>query len=342
MLFTNGRISARQMQALIILWIFSSALIGMPSASVYNIYSVIIGALIVLAECIFICQAEKRLRNSAVLYRIIYILSGISMVVYAGINIRLLSEAIGLYILSNTPLWVISSVFALAALYVAVLGKQTLGRAGEIMFIIVAVNALITIFLCLSDAGEGLLRAAFSQSSENIILSGIKCSCMFGGVQALFFILPYTDGDDKNKKAAYAVIISELAVIVFTYISVSKFGLADTAVRMFPALNVMDTVNLQFIFGDKQDVFMLRMWIFAVFIAVGFGIYAFGRVISSTKKSGIQSVLGALAALAISFIPVNTTDTIQMLYTTGEVSLIIFGVVVPLIGLIFGEKGAGA
>ena len=81
MLFTNGRISVRQMQALIILWIFSSALIGMPSASVYNIYSVIIGAAIVLAECIFICIAEKRLRSSNVIYKAVYILSGISMIV---------------------------------------------------------------------------------------------------------------------------------------------------------------------------------------------------------------------------------------------------------------------
>ena len=104
MLFTNGRISVRQMQALIILWIFSSALIGMPSASVYNIYSVIIGAAIVLAECIFICIAEKRLRSSNVIYKAVYILSGISMIVYSGINIRLLSEAIGLYILSDTPM----------------------------------------------------------------------------------------------------------------------------------------------------------------------------------------------------------------------------------------------
>ena len=229
MLFTNGRISIRQMQALIILWIFSSALIGMPSASVYNIYSVIIGAAIVLAECIFICIAEKRLRSSNVIYKAVYILSGISMIVYSGINIRLLSEAIGLYILSDTPMWIVSLVFILAALYSALLGKQTLGRTSEIMFLIVAVNAAITTVLCMIDAGGGLLSAAFAQPSENIILNGIKCSCMFGGIQALFFILPHTDGADRNKKAVYAVIIAEIAVIVFTYISVSKFGLTDTS-----------------------------------------------------------------------------------------------------------------
>ena len=64
MVFTNGKISARQMQSLIILWIFSSALIGMPSAAVYNIYSVLIGAGIVLAECLLICYAEKRLNGN--------------------------------------------------------------------------------------------------------------------------------------------------------------------------------------------------------------------------------------------------------------------------------------
>ena len=276
MVFTNGKISARQMQSLIILWIFSSALIGMPSAAVYNIYSVLIGAGIVLAECLLICYAEKRLNGNEKYHRLTAMLAGISMIIYAGINIKLLCGAVSIFLLPNTPAWIIALVFALAALYMAVLGSQAVGRSAELFLIIVGVNA---------------------------------------------------------------VIISVVAVVFFTYTAVSKFGINDTAARVYPALNIMDTVSLPFIFGDKQDVFMLRMWMFAVFAAVGFGVFSCGRVFSRSKTAYPHTIISAVIALAVSFIPQDINGAVQMLYTAGEISLIVFGVILPAISLTIGTKG---
>ena len=339
MVFTNGKISARQMQSLIILWIFSSALIGMPSAAVYNIYSVLIGAGLVLAECLLICYAEKRLNGNEKYHRLTAMLAGISMIIYAGINIKLLCGAVSIFLLPNTPAWIIALVFALAALYMAVLGSQAVGRSAELFLIIVGVNAVISAVLCLSDAGEGLLTSAFSITNQNVLLNGLKCACMFGGAQALYVLLPYTDGEEKTKKAVYAVLISVVAVVFFTYTAVSKFGINDTAARVYPALNIMDTVSLPFIFGDKQDVFMLRMWMFAVFAAVGFGVFSCGRVFSRSKTAYPHTIISAVIALAVSFIPQDINGAVQMLYTAGEISLIVFGVILPAISLTIGTKG---
>jgi len=226
----------------------------------------------------------------------------------------------------------------LTAVYMAVLGVQTVGRAGEILFLVVAINAVITAVLCLLDAGEGLLSSAASQKGVNIIGSGIKCASMFGGAQALFVLLPYTDGENKVKKAVYAVLIAVAVVVLFTYTAVSKFGLADTAARMFPALNIMDTVSLEFIFGDKQDVFMLRLWIFAVFSAVGLGIFSLGEVFGG-KRHSIPMLLSGLAALAVSVAVENAENAVYMLYTAGKISLVLFGVILPLASLFFVKGG---
>ncbi len=337
MLFTNGRISVRQMQALIILWIFSSALIGMPQTAIYNIYSVLIGAVTVVGECILICRAESRINNS-VLQKISAGLAGISMAFYAGIDLRLVCGAVSLYLLPNTPSRIVAGVFALTAVYMAVLGVQTVGRAGELLFIVVVVNAAISAVLCLSDAGGGLLYSAFTEKDVNVIGGGIKCACMFGGAQALFVLLPFTDGENKAGKAVCAVIIAVAAVILFTYTAVSKFGLNDTAARMFPALNIMDTVSLEFIFGDKQDVFMLRMWIFAVFSAVGLGIFSLGAVFGS-KRQTILVFLSGLAAFAVSVFIDNVESAVYWLFTAGKLSLVLFGIALPLAGLFFGKGG---
>ncbi|MCD8035941.1 MAG: spore germination protein [Clostridiales bacterium] len=336
MLFTNGRISARQMQALVILWIFSSALVGMPSAAVFNVYSVILGAVIVVAESWLICFVESKMKPAV--QKLSAWLAGISMIVYSGINLRLVCGAVSLYLLPNTPQWIVAAVFVLAAIYMAVLGIQTVGRAGELLFVIVAVNAVIAAILCFADASGGLLSSAFGGADENVIAGGIKCACMFGGVQALYVLLPYTDGENTAEKAVCAVVIAVAAAVLFTYTAVSKFGLADTAVRTYPALNIMDTVSFEYIFGDKQDVFMLRLWIFAAFGAVGLGIFSCGAVFGG---KGWYMVLSGLTALAVFAFAENINGTLRLLYLAGGVSLVLFGIILPLIAIFLrmgGEK----
>ncbi len=340
MIFSNHKISARQMQAAIVLIIFSSSLIGLPSTAVYNIYSVIIGALITAAECIIICAASKRLEYSSKIKWLINTAAGVSLIIYAGINIKLLCSAVSMYLLPKTPFWITAAVFVLAALYMACLGTQPAGRTGEIIFVIVAVNAVLAAGICLYDTKGGLLTAAFEQAGEDVVINGLKCSFMFGGVQSLFILLPSTDGEKKEKKAVYAVIIALAAVVVFTYTAVSKFGLNDTSERLFPALNIMDTVNLEALFGDKQDVLMLRMWFFAVFAAVGFEILIFGRALSAERLFKPMAIIGASAAFVTSFLFDDINIAIAALYVTGGVSLALFAVLAPVLS-IFVKKVEG-
>ncbi|GFI60883.1 spore germination protein YndE [Clostridiales bacterium] len=338
MLFSNGKISARQMQSLIILWIFSSAFVSLPSVAVSNIYSVLIGAGIVIAECILICYAHEYMKGRQELYKIVAAASGISMIFYAALNIRLLCGAIAILLLPNTPAWIISAVLAATALYMAVLGPQTVGRAGELIFIIVAINAIVAFILCLSDTGSAIVNASY-RGDGNIIVNGLRCACMFGGAQVLYVLLPYTDGNDKEKKSIYAVVIAIIASAAFTYVAITKFGLRDAALRAYPTLNIMDTVSLDSLFGDKQDVFMLRIWLFAVFSAVGLGIFACGASLSITEKGRIEIIISALAAAVLSLIPWDTERSIQMLYNLGEISLLVFGLAIPFMSIIGQGKG---
>jgi len=43
--------------------------------------------------------------------------------------------------------------------------------------------------------------------------------------------------------------------------------------------------------------------------------------------------------LTVSFIPQDINGAVQMLYTAGEISLIVFGVILPAISLTIGTKG---
>ena len=163
---------------------------------------------------------------------------------------------------------------------------------------------------------------------------------MFGGAQSLFILLPETEGENRSKKAICAVMMALAAVVAFTYTAVSKFGLGDTADRVFPALNIMDTVNLEAFLGDRQDVLMLRMWFFAVFAAVGFEILLFGKGLAKDGGSALLICAGA-AAFALSLIFDGASSAVAGIYLTGGVSLAVFAVasVLSLIAWKWRKKG---
>ena len=327
MIFSNRKISARQMQAAVALIIFSSSLIGMPQTAVYNIYSVLIGALITAAECALICFSVNKLACFDKSNRIVKILAGLSLIITAGANIRLVCSAVSLYLLPKTPVWIVAAVFAAGALYMASTGAQGAGRTGEIIFVIAAVNAVIAAAVCIYDTGGGMLTAAFEQSGDHVLLNGFRCSFMFGGAQSLFILLPETEGENRSKKAICAVMMALAAVVAFTYTAVSKFGLGDTADRVFPALNIMDTVNLEAFLGDRQDVLMLRMWFFAVFAAVGFEILLFGKGLVKDGGSALLICAGASVAFVLSLIFDGASSAVAGIYLTGGASLAVFAVV---------------
>ena len=331
MIFDNSRISARQMQALLILWIFSTALIALPSLS-GGLYAMLAGGVIIVAECGLISFAVKRM--GMLMRKISAVLAGVSMIFYTGMNIRLLCSAVGLYLLPDTPSRITAAVFVIAAVYAAFLGIQTIGRAGEIIFVIAAVNAVIAAVLCLFDEGREIVGAV--GQGQCCVSNGLQSAFLFGGGQALFVLLPRTDGEKIGSKAVSAAVIAVLAAALFAWIALVKFGAADTAARAFPALNILDTVSLEFIFGDKQDVFMLRLWILAVFSAVGLGIFAFGNIFG---ENGAYSAVGGAMAFAMSFVPKTAEEALWLIYMAGAICLVLFGALLPLIGILFRKAG---
>ena len=343
MLFKNRRLSVRQMQALIILWIFASSIVGVPSVAIQNAAGVAMGALIVVIEGTIVIFTEQKVKESELLYRIITILAGISTAIYAGINLRIMTGAVKLFLLQKTPMIILGIVFAVCCVYMAILGIQTVGRTGELLFVIVAVNAMIAIILCVIEAERKLLSAVTFYIDKETFYYGVKHTFMFGGMQILYLLIPYTEGKDKAKKICCAIIIAISVVAFFTLIAIAKFGMNDMLSRVFPALNIMDTTSLDFVFGDKQDAFMLRMWIFSTFIAVGMGIFFGGQAFTPrSSKSNVGVIPGFLICIGVSLIPQNINSAIDMLYYFGLYSFIIFIIVFPLIGLFVKDrKGDG-
>lgn len=323
------KISARQLQALTALWIFSSALTGAAfAADVADVTGMILGAVGFVAVCGLICFAEGRM--SCGIRGAVTALSGISMVFYAGIMLRILCGAVAAYLLPDTPEWMVAAVFSAAACYMALLGLDITARTGEILFIAVAFNAVIAALLWLAqrrgaDINNGVLMA-----------KGLRRFCMLGAPQVLFVLLPHTEDGKKREKAVTAAAISVAAAVMFNIMALYKFGAADFAARAFPVLDITGAAALGSLFGDRQDVLMLRTWTLAAFPAIGLGVSGFA---AARGKGAALTAVGCAAAFIISVAIDDMLTAIRLLYTAGEVSFVLFGVVVPVAALLVQKVG---
>lgn len=338
----ESKISIRQMQSLLILWIFSVAVVGIPYV-VKDILSLLVGSVFVVIEYVFISYASRKLMNNAVLQKVFSLIAGISILVYSGILIRIMCGAVNIFLLPETPVFAITLAIVMVALYSSLLGLQTIGRMGEIIFAIAAIIAVIAVLFCSIDTGKTAIDFLndFDFKGNNIINNAFKAMFMFGTPSILLVILPYTYGMNRELSAIKASIIAVVAAIVFVLIATFKFGYADIGERIFPVLNIMDTVSLPFIFGDKKDVFMIRMWILAVFCAICIGLFVSGRAFSFGKSaSKVWLIVCAVGVFAISFILPNVLLSFDLLYNVGKISVFVFGAIIPFLCIFIKKKGS--
>lgn len=338
----STKISVRQMQALMILWIFSVAMVGIPYV-VNDITSLLLGAVFAVIEYVLICYASKKLMNNKTLEKIAGGFAGISVLIYSGILIRIMCGAVNIFLLPETPVFAITLAIVFVAFYSAVLGLQSIGRAGEILFAVTAVITIMSFIFSAVDTSRSAIDffKDFEIFGDDLISNAVKAMFMFGTPSMILVLLPHTCGMNREMSAVKACMISVAAVVIFVIIAIFKFGYTDINVRIFPTLNIMDTVNLPFVFGDKKDIFMIRMWLFAVFSAVCSGLFVCGRAFSPGKDtSKICLIICAGLVFAISFFLPNVLFSFGMLYRVGKVSAIVFGAVLPLISLFIKKKGS--
>ena len=299
------------MRILVMLWVGIPALTAMPFAAQNGIINVILGGLLVLAETFVICRTKL---NETLRKPVIYA-TAISLVLTSAVSVSFIANVVAMYILPNTNSAVVSAVFTFAALYMAVSGRKTVGRTAEILFCVCILNVGFALFSAVGEIGFIVGKINISDI--------LKSACAFGGVQILYVLLPETEGGEIEKKAFTATSFAVATVIIFTMISMGRFGIEDMSNRNFAIYNIMDSVRFPILFGDRHDLFMLRTGLFGGFVAVGEGMFFAGNVF--TEKKYLKPVM------AVIIFVISLFAEIELLWFTGIISIIIFGIVLPII-----------
>lgn len=326
--FENRKISVKQLQTIIALWTLAFSLSAVPYF-IKNIYSVIIGAVFSVLICIFTAFAAEKIQknNNTVLKTILKKLSSVNSFMYTVFLVRLVCSAVNIYLLPSAPVWILALLFVIAAMYCVLLGIQTIGRSTEIIFIFVLVSMVTAVIFCTTDFAEGLKTKNIFDLNKSY--ANMRALFLFGSPVILYNLISCTDGTPIALSAVKAYVIGLVISVLLIVFSIAEFGGFNE--KIFPVISLTSTVNMPHIFGDKENVLMLRIWFLSAFASTATGIYISSEIIKAERKYIL--LFSVLVIIAASFLK-NVSFVFDMLYFVGIISVVFAGIIIPVLSLI--------
>lgn len=286
----NDKISIRQLQALLILDLFGTAVVTLPRQTVYvagndGWIAVLIGsAIMAIFTIVFTTLGQRHTDKTVVelsqilLSRPIGILVSLGLAVKimigAGLELRIFCEMIGQSMLFRTPILVTALAMILICGYVSALGYECRARTGEILFVFVFVPFLILMLIAVFAADYSNLRPVLSHNSSSFLYGAWDTILSFQGLEFLFLVFPYLQ---QPKRAKKAMIEAGIAIAFFmtliTLLTIAVFGEYSVINKLFPVLQMMDSLQIPGSFLDRQDIFMLWFWVASLFASISAALF---------------------------------------------------------------------
>ncbi len=357
MIFSNDKISLRQMQILIILDAFSTGMIIIPRRlAIYGKqdgYIIMIIATLIAMFYMYLIMSVGRLfpNDSFVTYTKRVLTKPISYIISIGFvlkiiinltsELRLYSEVINDTILFKTPVILISISMLLVSIYCASKGIETRARISEILIVLVlAFMALVVIMLTFKSDFSNL-KPILNTPFQDLALGSIKSISAFIGIEYGLLIYPFLRDKKKARHSAVtAVFFHGILLTIIAILCITRFEYLSLQRQLYPVLELINTIELPGTFIERQDSFVISFWIIGVFTTMTAGLFFACILLKDIFKKGSHLTYIWICALIILFFS-TTTDTIAEVFFTIEfISLalnLFYSLLLPLL-LIFVAK----
>lgn len=360
----NRKISLRQVQALLLLDCFGTAVLFLPGelagqGSRACWVMALAGGVAFVLLSLLLTAVGKRMPDGTVVHwcRRCFgnVLGSIILVGLAGkllfdgmLELRIFSEIICRSMLPSTPVFAISLVVLAVAGSLAAQGTECRGRTAEILFFLVAIPlAVILIAVAISSEYNRILPLEMPSVSE--IGTGIAAmSIVFQGLTFLYFIYPDLKQPAHAPSAVWkSCTLTVLVVTAMVFLSLAVYGEGVLSEKLLPALQMMERVSFTGVFLTRQDVLLLWFWMASVSVFLS-GTLFFGSLLGvqlcrqrETKRKTWLWVWLVLL-FAASFLPGNLSTAYHLRMGLAPWFHLIYLVVLPLALLLFAGKGGNS
>lgn len=348
----NNKISLRQLQALLILDIFGTSVITLPrktaemvgqngwllvlgASVIVVLYSLVLNKLCMQFPHMTFVEFSQKIATKPIGI-ILSIGLGVKLILTVSLELRVFCEIIRQTMLFKTPIGVTAIAMLLVAAYIAVKGYECRGRAAEILLVIMFVPLIFVFALACFKMDFTNLLPAFTITGGQFVKGSILTAFSFHGIEFLLLIYPFVRNPRKvGKSVAGAVTVIGVLMLATTIITLARFGPEDVKVKLWPVLQMMDTIDIPGSFIERQDVVIMRFWVISTFAGVNAGLFLISligsRLLGEDKKRRHFVLLAVPIIFIIAMAPRNVAQTYTILEWCNRYLGIFYFIIVPLL-----------
>lgn len=323
----NDQISKRQLQILLILDILGVSVMTLPRLNALmlgeNGWLLVIGGGALAAVSVYLICSLGAFLGGEGFYKglcrlwgrvpAVLVSGGLfaKLVIALSADIRTFSGAAKLWLLPQTPLWIIALVTIFPCFIGALYSYETRARLGEIFVFIILIPFVLVYAPYLFKVDY---LGLFGSISENIYwdkviyFKGSLINCFaFTGMEFLFLSFNYLKEPGKVKASVIkAVILGVLLVTLVNFVTISLLGAPLCGEFDFPGAEIMDVSTYS---KGKGAVMMSFFYLSVVIFAVG-AVFFGGELLRDITggKRGLCKALAALLGFALSLYPRNIEE----------------------------------
>ena len=359
----NRKISLRQLQVLLLLDCFGTAVLFLPaelaqvSGKACWLAALFGGLFFVAIAFLLSCVGSNMPEGTAVewfqtcfgsVWGLVLSFGLAVVLLFCGmLELRLFSEVVCRFMLPNTPLWVLSVVILAVSGSLAAQGTECRGRAAEILFFVVTIPLVIILIAVAVSSEYGRVLPLeipnFQGSRQGI--SGM--SVLFQGLLFLYFIFPDLQKPAlAKKKVLQSTLLIVLIVTLIIFLCLVVYGKPILSEKLLPALQMMERVSFTGIFLTRQDILLLWFWMASVCIFLS-GILFYGsllgvRLRKQTEESRKRWLWICLILVFLaSFLPENMAEAYHLRQRILPWFQLVYLFFVPLLLLLVTKRKGG-
>ena len=356
----NRKISLRQLQILLLLDCFGTAVLFLP-AELAQISgracwaAALIGGGIFVLVSLLLAKVCTRFPEGIVVdwcrSSFGYILGTVVLLGLAAkllfdglLELRIFSEIICRSMLPNTPVWVISLVILGVSGALAAQGTECRGRAAEVLFFVVAIPLLVVLVAVVISSEYGRVNPMEFPDFTGIKGGIFAMSIVFQGLTFLYFIFPDLQKPEQASSAvAISSIVTTTVVTIIVFLCLAVYGEGVLVEKLLPALQMMERVSFTGVFLTRQDVLLLWFWMASVCVFLS-GIVFYSSLLGVRlcrqkeikRKKWLWVCL--LLLFAASFLPEDLSMAYRLRMQAAPWLNLLFLVVLPVVLLFFGKR----
>lgn len=248
-------------------------------------------------------------------------------------------------LLFRTPIELIILLFLLLAAHLARGGVEPIARFSVMAVLISIPLSFILVLLTYSDWDLSNLMPVFENGLIPVTVAGFKFLGQIEGLESILFLMAFVRQPKKSMPYAIAAIFLTVTVVLMvTMASLLDLGIAESKRLIFPAINLIQSVEIPGRFLERLGSIYSAVWIFILFpTTVAFLYLPSLALMNVFRLSDFRSFVPLLIPVVylISLIPASTAEVFSLIRFMNPINIFLIGVLPLLLFIIARLRGFG-